>query len=493
MIPLVSSRRMADIDRTAQQTWGIPGLLLMEQAGIKAFAAFREIFPEKLQHARGLVFAAGRGNNGGDALVMAREAFVSGFRNVSVMMLPGRANEAASLHRDICRALGIREISLAELASELDQPDMVVFDGLTGTGLSSPLSGEPAEAAGVINNSGAFAAAIDIPSGLYDGYSIKEPAVKAHCTIAMGLIKQCCMMPPGRSLCGRIEIVQPGFPPQLLTPDTREGYLLDDQDIYLPKMSSDAYKNSRGHAAVCAGSAAYPGAARLASHGAMSTRTGLVSLFCDRDIYSLVASGLWDSVICREAELPRVDGGYTSLLCGPGWGRDPSRAETLRQLISTGLPGVIDADGLYALSRIESADLEGRIVLTPHPGEFRMLQENSGTLAEQLHSCSRRYRAWVVYKSHVVLIAGPEGTLYAVDGMNPALGCAGSGDVLSGVIAGLLAEGLTAQQAACTGVLLHQRAGRIAAQRWGWFSSHQLFEPLMQSIRECTGGPDESA
>ncbi len=491
MKPLASSLRMARIDQEAQKRFRIPGLLLMEQAGTKGFNACAQMFPEKLEHAPQLLFIAGRGNNGGDALVMAREAFLAGYSGVRFSILPGTPNESVVLHRDICRNLGIEEIPYKQLAEVLGQSGEVIFDGITGTGLSSPLGGTAAEAVQMINRTKSFVVSIDLPSGIYEEFAVQDLSVWAQFTLAMGMIKRSCVLPAGRSRCGRIICLNPGFPPELLSPEPGEGMLLDAHDARLPAISTDSYKNKRGHAAVFAGSPGYTGAARLAAQGAMSTRAGLVTLFCDPEIYPVVAPGLWESIICKSGEMTE-NASYTSLLCGPGWGRDPSRTEVLRKLLDTGLPGVIDADGLYALSRIGTVNLQDRMVLTPHPGEFRMLQPDEGSLTEQLKACSRRYRAWVVYKSHMTLIAGPEGTLFVAEGLNPAMGTAGSGDVLSGVIAGLLAEGLSLEDAACKGVLLHQLAGSIAAERWGWFSSHQLFGPLMECIRDSSA-PDESA
>ncbi len=488
MIPLVSPEVMADIDRSAQQDFRIPGLLLMEQAGVIGFRRCTETYPQRFTAGAHMVFVAGRGNNGGDALVMAREAAVQGFRNITAVMLPGQPNESAGVQLAICRAMDIPVLSWEreqDRAAEVLERCDVIFDGITGTGLKGPLRPDPAEAVRLINRSKAFCIAVDVPSGLHEKAASVDRIVTADCTVTMGLPKIPCYLPPLRGFCGKIIRVNPGFPPVLFERVDVKAYLLDEEvDCVLPAVSPTAYKTTRGHTAVFAGSRNYPGAARLAAGAASATRTGLVSFLGDDELTDRLTGVMDPSVVfgSSSAELP---GRYTAVLCGPGWGRGNHRRQLLNRVIASGLPGVIDADGLHALAD-EPADLGGRFVLTPHPGEFSRLIKTTGDLLEDLKQAASAYQCWIVYKTHVVWIAGPDGALFAADGMNPALGTGGSGDVLAGIIAGLLAEGRTAAEAAVTGVLIHQRIGRTAYERFGWFASSRLIELISPELKAVT-------
>lgn len=481
MLPVVTAQKMAEIDRRAQQEYGIPGLLLMEQAGIKGFDAVLHTFPEKLKKGFRTLFLAGRGNNGGDALVMAREAHVRGWEKVSVMLLPGKVNSAVELHLSLCRALGI-EVVQWEKAQSSTADAQVIFDGITGTGLSGPLRGEAKEAAAFINASQAFTVSIDVPSGLHEGARKEDLMVQASCTVTMGLPKLPCFFPELRRRCGRLLLVNPGFPSQLLQNEEQRCFLLDEHsDCRLPPVDPESYKNLRGHTLVLAGSTGYTGAARLSAHGALATRTGLVTLMCDHDIYPVLSSSLPESVIVRPLG-SSVEGPWTSWLCGPGWGKDPGRSDLLDALLALEIPGVIDAEGIHALSR-NPRDLKGQCILTPHPGEFSLLVRPSGNTAEDLAEACRKYHAWIILKSHVTFIGGPRGELFVADVQNPAMGRAGSGDVLAGIAAGLLSEGLSVQDAAAAAVIIHQRAGRTAAGTYGWFHGGQLISAAAQEIR----------
>ncbi len=483
MIPVVSSGNMSRIDAEAQESFGIPGLLLMEQAGVKGFHRVCENYPQKLKKDSRVVFLAGRGNNGGDALVMAREAFVNGWTGVSVVIMPGSPNKAVSVHLGICRALGIPVIDWEDAGQVISECE-VLFDGITGTGVSGPLRGEAAAAVLKVNSTDAFRIAIDVPSGLFREASASDPVVSASCTVTMGLPKTYCFLPDLRLSCGKILLVNPGFPPALLGNAPAEGYLLEGlKDCVLPVIPAGSYKKTKGHAGILAGSRGYTGAARLASQAAMATRAGLVTLMCDQDIYQVLSSSVWESIIVKPVG-ESLEKQFTSLLCGPGWGRDPSREQLLDHAVDLGVPGVLDADALFMLAQ-KPRDLGGRFVLTPHPGEFSTLVEQKGDLLEDLASACRKYHAWIVYKAHVTLAAGPEGELFIADSVNPAMGRAGSGDVLAGIIAGLLAEGLAPGDAAVTGVIIHQEAGRAAAEELGWFSAHQLLPQITRIIRDA--------
>ncbi|MDY7027143.1 MAG: NAD(P)H-hydrate dehydratase [Spirochaetota bacterium] len=519
---IVTCRTMAEIDRRSQEEYHIPGMLLMENAGIRAFQRLREIWEQKLgispiQDIRCLI-AAGGGNNGGDALVMARQALIAGLEDLHVVMRNRRTNELASTHLAIIESLGIPVVFWEEnpdQSKELIQTADMIIDGIAGTGMKEALRGSAAELTEWINNAAVgYICAVDIPSGLGPEYLPGYPAVQADLTLTMGLPKLSLYTPAGRRLCGEIELIDPGFPPQLLEDPEGCGRLISEGDdhswlLYSTAAADEAaYKNTRGHVGVFAGSIGTTGAALLAAETAGRVGTGLVTLYGDEEIYPILASGC-RSVMVRpligrpDAEPSdfSIKDTHTALLAGPGWGTE-GREELLTVLLESGLPGVIDADGIRVLKLLRQKkgdayirDLTGgRWVLTPHPGEFLYLASGSSAecskeelLARPLEpmlSLASDLQVLVVLKTHVVWICAPDGRYTVVDGMNPAMGTGGAGDVLAGATAGLVSRGGDLFDAVAAAAALHQQAGRAAEERNGWF----LAEDLPRYLSVLLGG-----
>ena len=490
-LAVVTGVQMAEIDRRAQSEWALPGCILMENAGANAYAAVRAHLWDR--HPAGapgtLAFVAGRGNNGGDALVMARHAHLAGAEQAVVVLAGGepRGGTAAAANLAACRALRIPVLA-GEQGSAALRRAAWIFDGITGTGLRSALAGPLAAAVERINAAPGAVVAIDIPSGLHDGYD-GGPLVRADATVTMGLPKRCLYLPGVRTAVGPILVVAVGFPRELLAARTIGCHLLTGDLLagLLPGAAPDAHKGTRGHVAVFAAAPGTTGAAYLAAGAAARAGAGLVTLYADRDTYPLVAPAA-RSTMCRRldtaggAELQALLARHRALLVGPGWGRSPERRSLLGELLAAPLPGVLDADGLTLLADLAAAEgrprpLGGRWVLTPHPGEMgRMLGTSTAqVLADPYAAASaaaERWQAAVILKGHVSCVASAAG-LAILDAGNPALATGGSGDVLAGVVAGLLSRGLSADAAARAAVLVHSRAGRRAA-RGGWIVAEDL-------------------
>lgn len=490
---LVDSSAMSSIDERAAAEYKIPDLLLMENAGLKAFSRFRSEHPRIKPGISRFIFIAGKGNNGGDALVMARQAHLDGF-SVRVLLESEDLGANTSLHAEIVRKLGIKtEVwnKLEEHSKRIDAD--VVFDGLFGTGIQGRLRDSSFEIVRAINGSRGLKIAIDIPSGLSDHYHAGYPMVKADVTLTLGLPKRCLYLADARKHCGSIYIVPIGFPPDLIEDKSIQAELLTHDDIpgLRPYISPDAYKNTRGHLAVFAGCEGTTGAAVLCSVAAARSGAGLVSLFVDKSIYNPVSAQLisvMPKVWAADSDPLGFDvDSYSAFLAGPGWGL-PNRLKWLKRLIESSTPGVIDADAITLLSDLSSqVDLQGRWILTPHPGELarlsglskeRVLDDPYGTVIEM----SERLNAFMVLKLHVTYICAPGGRLWIVDGMNPVMGTGGSGDVLSGIIAGLLARGMSPESAACLGVLVHDRIGKRAAGKEGLFLSQDLLSYISAEL-----------
>lgn len=497
---IISSKKMAALDEEAQQRYQIPGSILMENAGLKTwqYLANLEVI---LQSDKPLLFAAGSGNNGGDALAAARHAFSMYPERVVVIFSGESRSENCILQAKMIRSHSIPSLywpkDRLEITKIVNTAGLIV-DGLNGTGLRGKLRDHTAALVALLNASPAFRAAIDIPSGVTEGFSREYPHFNADVTLTMGLPKISLFLPESRSACGDIVVINPGFPEKLLQDEQGTGYLYSLKDFSLPGIEKTAYKNTRGHAAVFAGSVGFTGAAVLSASAAARVRTGLVTLHVDDNLYLSLVSGA-GSVMVRPLPGPfplEYLSSFSAYLAGPGWGMDPSREEYLRVLLKSSLPGVIDADGIRHLKNIFlKGEGKGNIhgtecVITPHPGELALF---SGISKKEilvnplplLEEIAKRYNLVVVLKSHVTYVTAPDGRVGIVDGMNPALGTGGAGDILAGIITGFLAQGIPAFEASVQGVLLHQEAGTRCFKQRGWFLSEDLLPYLSKLIMEA--------
>jgi len=495
-VKIVSSEAMTRIDVRSQAEFAIPSMVLMEDAGVKAWGRLRsDVWRGRPPRGR-IVVAAGRGNNGGDAFVMARQAAVEGVGPLCIVLAGGRPEPGSDPGRNLaaCEALGIEmfdwPVQRDHVLSRLTDAAWIL-DGLSGTGLRGALKSPLADLVSALNQSPARRVALDVPSGVGDGFRQDFPAVRANVTLTMGLPKLCLYLPRARALCGRILVVPVGFPPALVEDASIAGEMLGPRawEAFIPPIPADTHKNRRGHLAVFAGSPGTTGAAILCATAAARARVGLVTLFADRESYPVIAPRL-TSVMCRPWDPGEWQPSrFTALLVGPGWGTGKDRAGWLDALLSLSIPGVIDADGLTLLGARASEgklDLGGRWVLTPHPGEFSRLTGVARDLVlddpvAHALSAAGRLRAVVVLKGHTTVIANPDGRYWILDGSNPALATGGSGDVLAGLIAAGIAGGLSPLDAARFGVSLHGHVGRLAARRHGWFLAEDIV-PLVSRV-----------
>ena len=517
---------MSAIDTRTQREFSIPELVLMENAGQRIWQALKDWAGWRLVDDARLVIVAGTGNNGGDALVIARAAWLEARFSTAVVLIRRPERGPAAVHAASCEALGIPITVYSEDPADahalIGEADWV-FDGLLGTGLSGPVRGSAAALIEEINTCDATVVAIDVPSGVGDEFARGFTAVQADLTVTVELPKRSLYLPRARPHCGEIVTVSIGFPPQLLRGVTGDVRLLrmSDLEALLPPVRPEAYKNSRGRLAVFAGAPGTAGALLLCAGAAARGRCGYVTAFVDEAIYPLLGASFPGLVVkplsflvdASAADGTAADGehwagvrerlerelaGYDGVLCGPGWGVSLEREVVLETLIDGGYSGVIDADGLRVLARLRATgrvkDLRGNWVVTPHPGEFNVLAEDDDDSSATLYTADRpvetvrraaeRLNAVVVLKAHVTYIGDPtDGGVYVVDGMNPALGTAGSGDVLAGVIAGLRAHGLPPAPAACLGVIIHQKAGARATREREWYAAEELLDYLGEACR----------
>ncbi|TFH03828.1 MAG: NAD(P)H-hydrate dehydratase [Spirochaetales bacterium] len=482
---VATSAQMTRIDNASQEEYGIPGIILMEDAGLSAW----ESIVRNIEPGSSVIFVVGKGNNGGDALVMARHAALrSGFTPRLIYAAPPDSfSPSTAIHAASLAALGVASVRWdtdPATAREWILGGDWIIDGLAGTGLTGALRSPLKEIADLVNSTTGVTVSIDLPSGSGDEWTPGMPIVDADITLTIGLPKKCLYQPVARGHAGEIRIVPIAFPRVLTESDALSTTLLDESDIkrFLPQERLDSYKGSRGVVAIFAGSHGTTGAAVLVSNSTLRAGAGMVTLYTDDDVY-LPLAGQLVSVMVRSfdgdlscIDVDRVD----TVVAGPGWGRSPDREDRLRGLVRGFHRGVLDADALTVLAGMQDTPHLGPDwVLTPHVGELaRLLHTTNDHVSRDFFAAaleaSRKYNCIVVAKSWVTVIARPDGETALYDGMNPRMGTAGTGDVLAGTIGALLCRCADGWSAARAGVLVHGKAGRIAGRRLGYFLSQDL-------------------
>jgi NAD(P)H-hydrate epimerase len=477
--PLYDAERMRAIDRWAIEERGAPSLELMEQAGAGLAACAAAMAPEGR-----IVVVAGKGNNGGDGLVAAGVLRGDG-RDVDVLLAGGpgdfSGDGAVMLER-------LGKPAPVELSAASGIPDdaTLVIDALLGTGASGEPRGAVAAAIEAIRNSRVAVLAADVPSGV-DASSGETPglAVVASATATFHAAKAGLWIEPGRSCAGTVNVIEIGIPPG--APVAAEIGLIRDEVLeQIPRRGAHSTKFTSGRVLVAGGSAGLTGAPCLAALAAARAGAGYVTVCVPSSLSLVFESRLLEQMTIA---LPDSGGGLTpeaieplaaaaaahpgALVLGPGLGRAEHTVAFVRGLLdAVSMPVVLDADGLNAFAG-DIDSLGGRAaVLTPHEGELgRLLGVGAPTVAaRRLHharEAAARSGAVVVLKGNDTLVAAPDGSVAVSPGATPALASAGTGDVLSGVLAALLAKWLDPFTAACAAVRLHALAGVHAAVRHG--------------------------
>ncbi len=483
--PLVSAREMRALDQYTISSLGVPGELLMESAGR---ACVREILDER-PGAGPIVVVAGTGNNGGDGFVIARHLSLLGVpAEVWLVGDRGRVAGDAAANLERLSPLGVR------VRSDAPAPEgpTVVVDALFGTGLSRALADEPADAVGWIaraRSAGARVVAVDLPSGLdADTGQPLGVAVGADRTVTLGLPKRGLALEPGRSLAGHVRVARIGIADE--TPDLEPLVGLWTRASaadWLPRRPAAGHKGTFGHALLVAGSGGKTGAAALAVAGAHRSGAGLVTLACPEGSMGILGTKCTEAMTSGLAEGPdgaigpgaeksilELAAGRDVVGVGPGLGRSPATCEVVRLVtLAIDRPMLLDADALFAFSD-DPAALRSRThptVLTPHPGEAaRLLGTDAAALNRDRIAGACRLAeltgAVAILKGAATVIAEPGGRVLVNPTGGPVLGAGGSGDVLAGIVTGLLAQGLPAFEAAALGVFVHGAAAdRLATVR----------------------------
>lgn len=495
MIKIVTAEQMRRIDRRTIRQTGVPGVVLMENAGIAVVRQIQARF-DTMAGLNASVFA-GKGNNGGDGFVVARHLMNLG-ANVTVFLTASRkdAGGDAKINMTAFENMGgsVKEITQPRHLKNFKirfAHSAVIVDALLGTGVSSAPRGIVKDVIDAINGLRGYKIAIDMPSGAgSDSGVIPGACLRADVTVTLGLPKVGLVTSPARNFAGRIVIADISIPPGVMADSPCAAYLLESEDIpkILPPRAWDAHKGSFGHLVTACGSRGMSGAAQLAGAGALRMGVGLVTAAAPESVSDGLTAGLPEMMTCplpetddgtiakeAYAKFEKLAGGKTAVLIGPGLSTNASTAAFVKKTVTgVAIPMVVDADGLNCLGG-DVAPLKKRkaaTVITPHPGEMSRLtgRSTADIQADRIGAASalaKKTGCVVVLKGAGTVIASPEGEVYHNHTGNNGLATGGAGDVLAGMIAGLLAQGVHPEDAAVAGVYIHGECADVYAEKMG--------------------------
>ncbi|MGB4504345.1 MAG: NAD(P)H-hydrate dehydratase [Syntrophaceticus sp.] len=498
---LVKAAEMREMDLDATRRYGIPGLILMENAGLGIVDVIvNRCFRGKPQGKK-VVIVAGPGNNGGDGFVVGRHLFNRGaLVKFIISTSPENYSGDAAVNFKIINDMGLPYQVLQpglinDIKTTIKETDLIV-DALFGTGFKGVPREPLVSLIRMINETGNPVLSVDIPSGLEaDTGRVAGECIKAVITVTMGMPKIGLYLSPGAQYTGEVVVGDISFPPELKSEEGGDYYLVDKEMVAreLPMRLPDQHKGDFGHVVVIGGTRGYTGAAALASNAALRGGAGLVTAVVPEQLYPIAAVKLTETMTypaagsrgggfsstCRES-IQQILEKATVLAVGPGLGQDAETAEFLEDLLmNTRIPLVLDADALniiarkkYLLTTAPLAEQRKHWILTPHPGEMARLcgvsiSEIQSNRLEYAAQASREWGVVVVLKGNRTVITGPGSPLFINPTGNPGLASGGTGDVLAGLIASFLAQGLSPEKAAVCGVFIHGLAADQIADKKG--------------------------
>lgn len=470
---LYNVAQVREFDRIAINNYKISGFALMQRAGQEVFNALRANWPK----AKKLTVVCGKGNNAGDGYIVASLAKKAKLKVTVLYLTPpekltgdaAKAYNACKSHKVLCKKFNTVDLYSAE----------IIVDAIFGTGLNNTITGEYYQAISAINNSGIPVLAIDVPSGLNANTGIPWGiSVQATLTVTLVAPKQGLFTGLAHDYCGQIICHDLNIPAAIFKQAPKMVKLLDleEMSVLLPKRKRTAYKNNFGHVLVIGGDYGMAGAIRMAAEAAARTGAGLVTV-ATRPEHIAAVSGACPELMCygitsAEDLSPLIDQA-TVIVAGPGLGKNSWGKKLLHKAISSNKPLLLDADALNLLADLKNNQCKNNNwIFTPHPGEAARLlncsiseiQNDRFAAIRKLQEC---YKATVVLKGAGSLVTISDKIIGICSAGNPGMASGGMGDILSGVIGGLLAQELSLENAATLGTLMHASAGDLAAKKDG--------------------------
>ncbi len=499
---LATPQRVKEMDKITIEGMGIPGVVLMENAGGGTARILMEKYLSKKEK---ILVIVGKGNNGGDGCVIARYLYNNGFDvKIAVVGEEDDLKGHAGINYNVAKNFGVpievlhndpdKIIPLIESAN-------VIIDALLGTGFKPPLNDTYRNIIEAVIDSKKRVFAVDVPSGL-DAFTGKpgDIAIKAEATFTMGLGKVGLLSYPGAAYTGRVYVIDISFPKKIAFSEPKYFFVeSDDEILKIPQRAPDAHKGKFGHLIIIGGSPGKTGAPLMAGMAAYRVGTGLVTVALQDYLKDYLESKPYEVMLLfygKGKNVDQVDTAYLlkemntrqAAVVGPGLGKDKNAKKVFYNVAEYFKnPLVVDADGLNIIS--EDVEILNKmkmpLILTPHPGEMARLlgtdtkdvQENRVTVALDF---AQKYKTYLVLKGARTLISTPEGKLYISPFENPAMATGGMGDILSGIIGGFLAQGFSPEKAVVMGVYFHALAAERATRGPGLVATDLL--PVLPGI-----------
>ncbi|HEY5932365.1 MAG TPA: NAD(P)H-hydrate dehydratase [Nitrospira sp.] len=495
MTKIVTAAQMQALDRRTISEAHIPATTLMERAGSGVVSCLEQ----RLGPVRGktVTVVCGKGNNGGDGFVAAR-LLRRRHANARVLAMAPTSElspDAATMSKQFVRGAGKSSVYLytskAQAQALLQESDILV-DALLGTGLSVAVTGRYAEVIDSINESGRPVVAVDLPSGLHaDAGTILGRAIRASLTVSLGLPKLGLYQNDGIDLAGEVALVDIGIPPAYIEAVETRTTLMTRHAVraYLPRRQPSSHKGTFGHAGIIAGSVGKTGAAAMVARAALRVGAGLVTVAIPASVNDVLEAKLLEAMTVPMPEtkartfartaldrLVAFMAARTAIAIGPGLSTHHETVELVQALMKQlDRPAVLDADALNALTGRTAllASCKTPPIITPHPGEMARLEADATPQtvnSDRIGTASRFARErglFVVLKGARTVVARPDGAVAICPTGNPGMATGGTGDVLTGMMVGLLAQGMPSWEAACAATYLHGAAGDLAASRKG--------------------------
>jgi hydroxyethylthiazole kinase-like uncharacterized protein yjeF len=512
---VATAQHMQLIDKRTIHEIGIPGVVLMENAGIQTVLAMEHFFGD-LGDKR-VCIVCGKGNNGGDGLVIARHLFNRGIL-VHVVLLAKRTdlNGDAKINLEVALMMNIKitEVTVDKeipLLTEKIAASQIIVDAIFGTGLRAAPRSFYQQAIKQINSSGKPVVAVDIPTGMNANTGeIMECCIKAVLTVTFGLPKIGLVYGVNREYAGQLKVVDISIPKSVIDESQIKFNLLDDKYItsLFKKRKIDTHKGDYGHVLVIAGSIGKTGAAVLAATAALRVGAGLVTLAVPQGVHSIIEIKTTEVMsvplpetekhtISQAAEGPimRLAEQMDVVAIGPGLTTHPETSQLINDIVThLDIPLVADADAINAMPLSSLKYTRSPLIITPHPGEMARLlnvpvSEIQANRLEAVQKTAEACNTYVALKGDRTLIADPEGNIYINATGNPGMATAGTGDILTGMIAGFVAQGLNPLQASNAGVYIHGLAGDLAAKDKGEMGliARDILQFIPDALQQITG------
>ncbi len=501
---ILTASQLKELDERTIASEQIESVDLMERAA----AGMCEILRQRFGKSRRFVVFAGPGNNGGDALAVARLLAQRG-RTVETYLFNIGGKVSPDCETNRARLAKTRPAKFTEVTQQFDPPRLtagdIVIDGLFGTGLSRPLGGGFASLVKYINGSPAHVVSIDVPSGLMcedNSSNMRSGIVKARLTLTIGLPKLSFFLDDTAQFAGEVQSVDIGLDKEYIS-GAQSPYATDEPDEMaglLRERGEFGHKGTFGHALLVAGSCGMAGAAVLAARACLRGGVGKLTVRSPRCNSGILQIAVPEAVLSPDSSdscftRPERAEPYQAAAIGPGLGgfreTDPAFLEQIRRMP---VPLIIDADGINILARHEGwlAHVPAGSVLTPHPGEFARLSGSKADAYAALGDARRmaaQHKLYIVLKGHYTTINTPEGRTFINTTGNAGMATPGSGDTLTGILLALLAQGYGREQACRLGVFLHGLAGDIAASKLceESLTASDIVENIAPAYRELHG------